>query len=77
MGIDGQVIVPTYTLKDGQLYVNAMGGLQPMQTGDAERRREQHRHEATFFARAEPERAAENARLGDELDALLKEQAGI
>lgn len=75
MGLDDEVKVPLYQLKDGQLYLHRLGTLEPLTPGNAGKRIEQHRADAAFYARADPDRSKAELRLADELSDLMMQQA--
>ena len=75
MGLDDEVKVPRYTLKDGQLYVHELGSLRPLTVGAAGHLIEHHRVEANYYSRADPARAEEERALADDLSTLVAQQA--
>lgn len=75
MGLDDQVAVPLYALKDGLIYVHRLGTLEPLTIGAAERLRDGHRNNADFYARADPDRAKDEAAKADLMDDLLRLRA--
>ena len=75
MGLDGEVKVPTYQLKDGQLYQHRLGTLEPLTPGNAGKLIENHRHDSVWYARSDPGRASVAAALADELSDLVTQQA--
>lgn len=75
MGLDGEVKVPTYQLKDGQLYQHRLGTLEPLTPGNAGKLIENHRHDGAWYARSDPDRAKAALALADELSDLVTQQA--